>query len=104
MLVKRHFVPQVRYINNLQIYFKDKYTVVVSQGKLCVLLHRWCKKSYPRWHSFCRCLQRRNNIRSVYEIIALATKYDVESHTVTTTIRSLPPKGIKVLPERYQHG
>lgn len=103
----KQFEPQVRFVNGLQIYFKDKHSVVVSKGSTCIIFHRWFERprgSYRNWFHFCRTLKRRNTISELGDVSAIAAKYDIDHHTVTTTIRSLPPRGIKVLPSEYIYG
>ncbi len=98
----RLFEPQVRYTNGLMIYFKDKHSVVVSKGTTCIIYHRWYERprgSYNRWFNFCRTLKRRNTMQDLQDVSMIANKYDIDHQTVTTTIKSLPPKGVKVLPE-----
>ena len=101
------FQPEVRYIHGLQIYFRDKHSVVVSQGMICIIFHRWIMRprgSYRKWHYFTRTLKHRNNLTSIHQIGQIAERYEVEHQTVTQTIRSLPPREIKVLPEHYDYG
>lgn len=104
-MAKLHpFEPQVRFINGIQIWWKDRHTIVVSQGFQCVMIHRWFDRQrgrYTPWKRLCLRLKRRNNIKSLYQIVDMANEYDIDHQSVTSTIKSLPPKGIKVLPEHY---
>lgn len=100
------FEPQVRYLNGLIIYFKDKHSVVVSKDMVCVIYHRWFDRprgSYNNWFKFCRALKRRNTLDSIYEITQIANHFSIDHQTVTTTIKTLPPKGVKILPEHFKH-
>lgn len=96
------FEPQWRELNDLIIYFRDKHTVVVSQGTTCVMFHRWFERHLgdyeKKWNPFCRSLKCTNSLHTIWQIIQIAERYGVDHHTISTTIKTLPPKGIKKLP------
>ncbi len=102
MNLRNSFEPAFRKVHGILIYFKDKHTVVVSQGNTCILFHRWHdreRSSYEHsWKPFCRAMQKYNTLFSIYDITKLAEKYEVEHQTVTRTMKTLEPRGVKELP------
>ena len=99
------FDPQFRNCNGMLIYFRDKHTVVVSQGYTCMAFHRWFdrkKGDYANWFNFCRVLKRRNTIKDVYEVCTIADHYGIEISHIADTIKTLPPRhGVKEIPSHY---
>lgn len=78
------FRPSVRYVNGLVIYFKSKELVYVEKGKDMVCFMRWfCPKGqiYEKsWKPFCERLCRNNSISTIWQVIALANHYGIESY------------------------
>lgn len=98
------FVPEVRHVNGMQFYFRDKHTVIVSQGYTCMVFHRWFERKkgdYPNWFNFCRVLKRRNTLNDIYEVCKIADHYGIDCHHVTNSIKTLPPRGVKEIPSHY---
>lgn len=97
------FVPSVRYINDIQIYFCEKTVVQVAQRGVVIDIVRWDKPgggTYAKaWRPFCVKLCRRNNIENVYQIMALAAKYSLM--VIKCRHPRQPPPGIWVRPSRY---
>ena len=97
------FKPSVRYIRDLCIYFKDKETVYVSDGKTAVLFDRWFDDDigfYSEcWKPFCRVLLRRDSFKTIYDIYRVASFYGI--HSVPTTKSVEIPSGIKIHAESY---
>lgn len=99
------FEPEVRHVNGMQIYFRDKHSVIVSQGYTFMVFHRWFdrkKGEYAKWFNFCRVLKRRNTINDIYEVCKIADHYGIECHHVTNSIKTLPPRGVKEIPSHYE--
>ena len=98
------FIPSVRYINGMRIYFKTKHTVQVTANGVTINIVRWdisARGTYKNiWYPFCEKLCKRNNLRTIWDIMDLAQSYDLTMVTHRSGADSLP-KGIKVRPEKY---
>lgn len=80
--VRREFVPSVRIINGLEIYFVDKTCVQIKDGNNFVLFHRWFVKaqSYYKyfWKPFCDTLKHSKSLRTIWDAMDIANRYGIQ--------------------------
>lgn len=97
------FVPSVRVINGIEIYFKTKLVVQVRQGSMAINISRWDKPGggtyVEAWRPFCSKLCHWNRLESIYQVMRLASHYDL----MITTAKSpdKPPPDIWIRPTHY---
>lgn len=103
-MVSRAFVPSVRYINGLRIYFKDKHTVQVSSDGVAINITRWAIKRkgvYEQtWYPFCKKLCRNNNLETIWDVMDIAQKYELDIMSVTGGPDKLPDN-VKIRPSKF---
>lgn len=99
------FVPCVRYVNGLRIYFKNTQTIQVSQNGVVLNITRWDnveRGNYSQcWKPVCEKLKKLNTIKSLWEVAYIAKNYDLTTYCPRDGEDELPP-GIKVLPSKYK--
>lgn len=78
------YVPRVRYINGLTIYFATKDTIFITDTKVAIVLERWFDNYFgfykDNWKPLVEVLTKKQSLRTVYEVWNLADKYDVARH------------------------
>lgn len=98
------FRPSVRYIKDIEIYFKNKYVVQVRQNSTIIDIVRWNKPGGGRyktdWLPFCSKLCKLNSIDSIYQIMRIASRYDL--YIIKSRHPEQPPPDIWVRPEKYK--
>lgn len=97
------FIPSVRYINGIEIYFKNKTVIQVTSDGYSVDIVRWDKPGGGRytesWRPFCAKLCRLNSLENIYQIINLATRYGLMVFKARQPVE--PPPGIWIRPSKY---
>lgn len=97
------FRQGVRRLNGLTIYFRDKNTVYVSDGKTAIYCERWFERplgSYAaKWNPFCDRLKQTNSLSSIRDICLLALRYEVS--VVTARYREEIPENVKVYETKF---
>lgn len=102
--VKREFVPSVRRTHGLVMYFKDKECVQVSSGEAVILFHRWLIRRNgfyaENWRPFCERLQKSNTIYSIFDVMDIAQKFDIQMQSALGDGYKIP-RGIWRRPSYY---
>ena len=95
------FRPQVRYIGELTIMFRDKHTVIVKSGSTSLMFHRWYDRGlgdYTRkWKPFIRALKEQK-IESLADCRQLAYKHDIEVQSYSGGLSI--PEDVEVIKEK----
>lgn len=94
----RRFQPAVRRINGLEIYFRDKWSIVLKYPGGSLVLFREHRRRYYRdvWRPFCEKLRKKTGLYSVYDVMKMVANYDIAF--VTPSVTPEIPRGIKVIP------
>ncbi len=83
------FKPSVRRVDDIVIVFRDKHSVIVSDGRSSVNFHRWFDRhqfDYSKfWKPFCQALHRRKHL-SLSDCYALARRYQISTQNYTGEI------------------
>lgn len=97
----RRFSSSVRRIHGLEIYFRDKGSVVVNSPNGTVVFFRSTDRgSYGEWNAFCEKLRRRNRLFKLIDIMQIAAYYDIPSISRPYNKNEIPA-GIREHPARY---
>lgn len=86
------FTPSIRKIDGIVIVFRDKYTIIISDGRKPVSFHRWFERhrfDYSRfWKPFYQALHRRKHL-TMSDCYVLADRYQIPSQSYTGEISAL---------------
>lgn len=79
-ITKIHFCPQVRYVGNLTLIFRDKHTVIAKYGSTGLVFHRWFDRGLgdygEKWKPFTRALKQQR-LTDLSDLRRLVIKYDI---------------------------
>lgn len=105
-VVDNNFKPSVRYTNGLTLWFKNKREVEVRDGRSRVIISRYFirQNSYEKkWKPFCEKLYRLNSLHTIWDVMDLATKYELDMHSSYDRIPQPIPDDIWVRPAIYRY-
>lgn len=77
------YKPKVRFVDGLTIYFANKQTIYVTDGKVAVVFERWFESNdfyKEQWKPLVDTLSRKKTIGSVYKAWSIAMRYEVQAH------------------------
>lgn len=100
------FVPSVRYINGLTIWFKSKHLIQVREGPNIVDFVRYANPGggcyQSAWRPFCEKLYRLNSIKTIWDVTYIANNYDIDMFVPHSEITPIP-QDIMVRPSIYKY-
>lgn len=80
---RENFQTRVRYVNGLTLYYAQKDSIYITDGKISIVIERWFDglNTYrQRWKPMTDVLFRNKNLNSVYECWNIASRYNVCKH------------------------
>lgn len=91
------FQPSVRKVNGLEIYFRDKWSIVLKYSGGSIVLFRDHQRRYYHdvWRPFCEKLRRKNGIYGIYDVMKLVADYDIAFVSLSRSPEI--PRNIKVI-------
>lgn len=81
---RENFQTRVRYVNGLTLYYAQKDSIFITDGRMTIVLERWFDglNTYGRrWKPMTDVLFRNKSLRTIYDCWNVAERYDICRHT-----------------------